>query len=256
MSEAKSKKQVPKLSERIANKIRKTIVRGEVKSGDNLPSESEMMAQFQASRPTIREAIRLLEVERLIAITKGARSGPVVLPLNLDMVTKATGIALQIRGATLGDVYEARALIEPLAVRMAAENRPKEAAEALRAMIPQQFAQLAEGTRMAFITFHREVLNQSGNATLSILGSALAEIDNRHSRILLSRSDGSGELKALDEPNIKRFAMAIRSIDRLVTLIGEGKAQEAEQHWQRHMRVTAQQIPRRISSMSVIDILD
>lgn len=250
------RERVPKLSEGIANQIRKSIARGEVKPGEFLPSEAEMLVQFGASRPTLREAIRILEVEGLISISQGARTGPVVKNRNLDMVTKATGIALQIRGATLGDVYEARSQIEPLAARMAAENRPKEAAAALRALIPSELALLAEDTRLAFTSFHRTLLDQSGNQTLSILGIALAVIVNRHSEILYTRRTKGGEKIQPRQLDVKRLTLAIRSFDRLAKLIEDGNAIEAENHWRRHMRNAAKDFPSYVSELAIIDILD
>lgn len=215
-----------------------------------------MLNEFGASRPTLREAIRILEVEGLISISQGARTGPVVKPRNLEMLTKAAGFALQLSEATLGDVYEARSLIEPLAARMAAERRPKEAAEALRALIPNELAVLAEDTRLAFTSFHRTLLDQSGNRTLSILGVALAGVVNRHSEILYTQRAKSGEDLQPRKLDVKRLTLAIRSFDRLANLIENGNSLEAENHWRRHMKNAASNFPSYVSEMAVIDILD
>jgi len=59
----------------IASYLRSRIVRGELAEGDSLPSEVELMHQFDVSRPTLREAFRILETESLIVIRRGSR-GP------------------------------------------------------------------------------------------------------------------------------------------------------------------------------------
>ena len=48
-------------SEAIYEQIKDRIISGELKPGDRLPSERNMMELFQRSRPTIREALRMLE---------------------------------------------------------------------------------------------------------------------------------------------------------------------------------------------------
>src|ERR1700680_3463946 len=59
---------VPKTAELVAAELRRKIVRGELAEGDALPSEAVLMAEFAVSRPTLREAFRVLESESLISI--------------------------------------------------------------------------------------------------------------------------------------------------------------------------------------------
>ena len=122
-----------KTGEIVANQIRKAILSGELKAGDKLPSEAQLMARFETSRPTIREALRILEFQSLIIIIRGAKGGAQVKKVDPQVLTQATALLLQARGATLGDVYQARALIEPPAARLAAETRSEAAAVALQA---------------------------------------------------------------------------------------------------------------------------
>lgn len=74
---AKYEMRVPKIAELIAEQIRAEIVAQRVREGDALPSESDLMASFGASRPSVREALRILEFEGLIAIRRGMRGGAV-----------------------------------------------------------------------------------------------------------------------------------------------------------------------------------
>ena len=60
-----------KTGEMIASFLRSKIVRGEFAEGDSLPPEAELMRQFEVSRPTLREAFRILETESLIVIRRG-----------------------------------------------------------------------------------------------------------------------------------------------------------------------------------------
>src|SRR5580693_5576995 len=69
----------PKTSELIATQLRRQIVRGTVKPGEKLPPETRLMEQFGVSRPTIREAFRILETEGLIVVRPGSRGGAQVV---------------------------------------------------------------------------------------------------------------------------------------------------------------------------------
>ena len=66
---------MPKMAELIGDVLRRQIVHGDLKEGDALPSEAVLMEQFGVSRPTLREAFRVLESESLITIRRGAHGG-------------------------------------------------------------------------------------------------------------------------------------------------------------------------------------
>jgi len=112
---------IPKTAEVVAASIRKMIVRGDVKEGDFLPPEAQLIAHFGTSRPSIREAFRILENEQLISISRGSRKGALVHAPSVGNVARYAGLALQAQGTLLSDVYLARLAIEPAAVRIVAE---------------------------------------------------------------------------------------------------------------------------------------
>jgi DNA-binding FadR family transcriptional regulator len=61
-----------RLYERIAQKLASAIARGEYKIGQRLPSERELAQSFSVSRPTVREAIIALELDRLVEVRVGS----------------------------------------------------------------------------------------------------------------------------------------------------------------------------------------
>src|ERR1700758_2004663 len=65
----------PKMADRVAAVLRRMFVRGEIPEGTMLPPESELMERFGVSRPTLREAFRVLESESLIQVHRGVRGG-------------------------------------------------------------------------------------------------------------------------------------------------------------------------------------
>src|ERR1700739_3358363 len=114
---------VPKAGEMVAAQLRRQIVTGELREGDALPSETELMEQFGISRPTLREAFRILESEHIIGIKRGARGGAHVLVPDTAAAGRYAGALLQYRGTTLADLYEARTHLEAAAVEMLARKR-------------------------------------------------------------------------------------------------------------------------------------
>ncbi len=86
---------VPKTAELVARHIRSQIVRSELQLDDALPSESSLMEQFSISRPTVREAFRILESEGLITVRRGARGGARVQVPSTEVAANYAGLVLQ-----------------------------------------------------------------------------------------------------------------------------------------------------------------
>ncbi len=244
---------IPKMAEVVASKIRRAIVDGTLGSGEFLPSEATLIEMFGASRPTIREAMRILEFENLISVTRGARGGSRICPPSVGFVSRAMGVALQTRGVTLGDIYAARSMIEPLAARLAAESRPTEAAEALRSHIALEQAELKERPVIAGYAaeFHRILMEQCGNQTFALQGIALHDLVSRHQQ--LAHRSHPAEDPAL---TLKRSRAGVRSQERLIEFIGAGQGAAAEKHWRVHMAKAGEYLLQGIAETSVIDVLD
>ncbi|WP_459976733.1 FadR/GntR family transcriptional regulator, partial [Mycobacterium avium] len=81
----------------IAGHIRRRIIRGELAEGQTLPTENELLAQFGVSRPTLREAIRVLESESLVEVKRGSRGGVRVSVPRVETAAHYTGLMLEYR---------------------------------------------------------------------------------------------------------------------------------------------------------------
>src|ERR1700687_1458657 len=102
----------PKTAELVARTLRRMVVDGQLKDGDFLPHETELMAHFHVSRPTLREAVRVLESERLVEVRRGSRTGARVRVPGPEIVARPAGLLLELSGTTLADVMTARIAIE------------------------------------------------------------------------------------------------------------------------------------------------
>lgn len=109
-----------KISERIARQIKDTILSGAVKSGDRLPPERELVEHFQASRISIREALKYLETSGLVAIKPG--SGVFIAEINSKPMSESLSSILRIQKTSITELTEARIILEPNIARLAAER--------------------------------------------------------------------------------------------------------------------------------------
>src|ERR1700733_14566202 len=102
-----------KLAHVIERELRGLIVRGVLAENQALPSETDLLEAFHVSRNTLREALRILESESLIQIRRGRGGGAVVQRPHARSVARYVSLLLQVRGATVGEVQEARLVLEP-----------------------------------------------------------------------------------------------------------------------------------------------
>src|SRR6201996_2521725 len=134
----------PKTGELIATHLRRQIVRGELRPGETLPAESQLMEQYGVSRPTLREAFRILEAETLISVRRGSRGGARGVAPDASVAARYVGLMLQMQGATINDVYEARMISEPPCARLLALRHTDEDLDKLTEVVDALKAEVAE----------------------------------------------------------------------------------------------------------------
>ena len=117
---------VPKASDVLARELRERILSGELTEGTALPAERELVKQTQMSRATVREALRILEVQNLVRVRAGRAGGAFVQrPTTKSM---ASSVTLLIRGQKikLADLMETREALEPFCAELAARKRTED----------------------------------------------------------------------------------------------------------------------------------
>ena len=129
---------VPKTSEIIARWLRRELLRSRPSPGDALPSEVELRERFGVSRPTIREAVRILETQHLVRVARGASGGARFTLPEARMVSESTGIYLQAHGTTHAELNEARISLEPRLIGFLAGRLDDAAIDRLNAEIDRQ----------------------------------------------------------------------------------------------------------------------
>ena len=111
---------VKRVTEEIVAQIHRYIAQGELQAGDKLPSERTMAQQLGVSRPTLREALQVLEHTGFIRILHG--SGAYIKDINKQLLTDPLQILVDGSDIRYGEVYEFRSAIECWAAGQAAER--------------------------------------------------------------------------------------------------------------------------------------
>jgi DNA-binding FadR family transcriptional regulator len=206
------------------------------------------MEEYDVSRPTLREALRLLEAQDLISVRRGSHRGPVVSLPDASVTARAVAIQLQLRGATLADVYQFRMIYEPTAARMAAENATPEGVEALRGIVAEEARCRGDYRAFAEVSwrFHSVLIGLSKNATMSVVTESLQHISEQHA--------AKGMSVALDRD--EQQARSVKAHRKLVDLIEKGAGAEAERFWARHMAAVADVQKSWLEDQSVTELLD
>ncbi|MBD0021767.1 GntR family transcriptional regulator [Gordonia pseudamarae] len=240
----------PKTAELVALKLRSMIVSGELKDGDRLPNEAELMELFSVSRQTLREAIRVLEAERLVEVRRGSRSGAKVCVPGPEVVARPAALVLQLSEATVADVYRALEAIEPPAARLLAEEGTDAAFDQLEQfldeILPEAYASGRLGSAAA--QFHLRMVQLSGSATLALIAGMVNEILERNYAALEQEYGSAGA--------DKNYRLFVRSQRRFIKLLRARDGAGAFHHWHKHMGVARQFVMRGREDLLVQDLLD
>lgn len=234
--------QVPKAAELVAGSLRRQIVRGDIRDGEALPSETALMEQFGVSRPTLREALRVLESENLITVRRGTRGGATAHQMSAKLVSRYASLLLQSRGTTLADVYHAQLTFEPACVRDLALSRSEEDVQTLRQVLADERETVrSDNDERARVGFHYKLIELSGNQTLILLSRLISDL-------LLSVSG--------DTPVGVDAQKALHDHERIIDLISAKDAAGAHDFWRSHLEEARQRVLQHVGGdKRVIDIL-
>lgn len=225
---------LPKLSHLVAGRLREQIISGKLVTGSALLPENKLLEIFSVSRPSLREALRILEAEALISIGRGVRTGAVVLGPNIQKATEYATSMLVHEGVTMRDLHEARMFFEPAIVLSLSGDRLTAALDELRTCIDGIQAALAEKRYLDVLSgtnrFHESLARAGGNMTISILIGMIQAISDDAFAVNLS-DKGPNRQAALD----KNMAKTVNGYTGLCELLEKRKSDEAAAFWRRYM---------------------
>ena len=167
------------LSQQIENEIKNAIASRIYKPLEKLPSERELMDQFNVSRSTIREALMNLQSSGLIFVKRGVNAGAYVAEINPSPITENFQNLIKFGIVNFVHLIEARLYIEPEAARIAAICRTDKDIEILNGLLEK--AKMAMETsskeaRLINIRFHIEVSKVTQNPIIIFISESITQV--------------------------------------------------------------------------------
>lgn len=213
---------VPAAYQVVSRELRRSIVSGSLKPGDQLPSEAELAEQFGVNRSTVREGIRQLENDGFVR-RQGRKRLCVTAPTSSDLAPRASR-ALVMHQVTFRELWEVALVLEPACASLAARNRTPEQVALLHGNV--------ERTQYA-------ISNASWSTRLDTeFHAAVAE--GTHNRAFLLAREPVGLLlypafETLHPLLPQALGRMLYAHERITTAIVAGEAGEAELWMRKHI---------------------
>ncbi len=215
---------LPKAAELLAHELLSDITARQLGPGDRLPQEAVMIERYGVARATVREALRILEVNGLIEIRSGPRGGPILRDAGPADFSRMASFFLQAEGITVGEILEARVQLEPFLARGACRRSDKTFLARVADLKAQSLAvDLTDSDAYLRVTrgFHELIGAASTNRMLSLLSQCLMA--------LFAVRFPEDVFPLTDRVHV------IREHDEVMALILAGDADAAEQIMTEHM---------------------
>ena len=162
----------------MAGEIVRDIVARDLGSGAHLPLEAAMAAQYGVSRSSVREALRILEVQGLISLKPGPGGGPVVGVVEATYLARTESLYFHLAGATYRDLIATQAVLEPLCAAAAATNPERQAAMA--PYVEGGALDDVDRYHRDTVAFHRAIYELAANPVLRLLTEAITQLVTSH----------------------------------------------------------------------------
>lgn len=187
----------PKAAMLIAQRIVRDITANGMKAGDLLPPERTMLERYQTGRGTLREALRFLEFQGVIALKPGPRGGPVLLNPDASHLASTVVLLMQMNHAPFREIVQVRSALEPMISQLAAQRMTDAELAQLKGSITQMRENI--DNQAIFLDankrFHDIIAWSSGNVLFGYLVDSLLGIMD-------------GTVVGIDYPSHRREAIA------------------------------------------------
>jgi GntR family transcriptional regulator, transcriptional repressor for pyruvate dehydrogenase complex len=213
----------PRLAELVASELRRSILHGDLQDGELLPAQDELCEQFEVGKVVIRETLRILENEGLATVRRGNIGGATVHSPTPRFAARMLAMVMEARSVQASHLAAALQELEPLCATMCATrpDRTETVVPQLRSVLDESEGALedpVEFTRLAR-RFHEAMVGGCGNDALIVVVGTLEAIWSPGAEGWAARAE-----MADSYPDISGRRAALRTHERISTLIAEGKA--------------------------------
>jgi GntR family transcriptional regulator, transcriptional repressor for pyruvate dehydrogenase complex len=235
--EGRSRRRIaqPRVAEMVADELRQQIIRGDLADGDLLPKLDDLLVRYPVSRPSIREAMRILETEGLVSVRRGKVGGAVVHSPTAEAAAYMVGLVMESQGLSLADLGQALAVLEPSCARLVAERDDAVTVavptlEAIQEQAAEHLDDLKAFTKLAR-RFHDELAALCPVRTLVLLVGVLEALWSAHADWAEQREIGS------NAPTPEVCREVLRAHQQIIESIRAGESSRTERLVGQHLRV-------------------
>jgi GntR family transcriptional repressor for pyruvate dehydrogenase complex len=203
--------------EEVLGQIEEQIAAGTLRVGDRLPGERELASRLGVSRPSVREAMRVLETLGVVSAQTGSGpdAGAQVIAAPATTLANLLRLNVGLANFQVEDVVESRMMLERWSVRAAATHADAAGVARMRELLDRMRAPGVTTTEFNELdtAFHQAIAETSGNPLIGVFMRAMRESVRRYAADAVSRLDQRGEtIEALVVDHAKILA-AIESGD-------------------------------------------
>ena len=210
------------IAEQVAKKLLELIRTRNLKPGNMLPTERELAAMMQVSRPSVREAIRGLQILGVLKVRQGY--GIYVSPLDAADLLGPLQFLLTLNAENIDALYEIRALVDTGIAKLAAERISTPDLLRLKQLIVVQRDLLFDplSFRASDLKFHTIIMEATGNPFMVRTANSLYLLGMEYRRI------------ASETPGVLR--QSIEDHEVIVAAIEKRDGEAAAKAVERHLR--------------------
>ena len=224
----------PRLAEMVADTLRARIVGGQLQDGAMLPRQEDLLQEFRVSRPSLREALRILEAEGLITVRRGNRGGATVHVPRAANAAYSVGLVLQTRGVRMDDVRDALKSIEPVCAGLCAQrpDRFDVVLPTLNALHEANIAAVDDAMEFTKSSrrFHEALVDLCGNETLKLVIGALESLWTSREEAWAHEAEVAGGF-----PDPRRRLTGTKAHARILKYIEEGDVDRVQRQARLHL---------------------
>ena len=242
-------------AEHVAQQLLERILEGKLEPGSTFATEAELIGQFNVSRPTLRESLKLLESQGVIELRPGPGGGIIVREPSTDLLAHGLSVFLRLNKVPFVTVIKAREVIEPALAYEAAVNGSERDFAELEASIARMKALDAQLNQEAFLeenrVFHGIIARASGNKVLEVFWDTISILAHgEHHGIVYSVGNQAHVVKAhqriLDACRKRDGNAAAAAMESHVSSL-ENLVRERYQHLLKHLTTVTERPGRSVA---------
>lgn len=160
----------------VIERITEAILAQELKPGDFLPTETELVANLGASKTSVREAIKMLQAQGVVDVRRG-RGTKINENLGSNIITPLI-YQLLLTSGTIQEIIDFRMMFEEAYTIMAMDHATSEDISRIAATIDDLETVITENRQTAVedLAFHMEILRSTHNPLVIRVGETVMKL--------------------------------------------------------------------------------